>query len=84
MTGKKVPIGTRPTAQPQPAPSADQWVESRTSEPEKMKRLTIDIPESLHRTIKSQCAIRGTKIADEIRLLLLQNYGNNENFNLTK
>ena len=84
MTGKKVPIGTRPTAQPQPPPSADQWVESRTPEPEKMKRLTIDIPESLHRTIKAQCAIRGTKIADEVRLLLLKNYGNGENLNLSK
>ena len=41
-----------------------------------MKRLTIDIPEELHRTIKSQCAARGTKMADEVRELLLQNYGN--------
>lgn len=48
-----------------------------------MKRLTIDIPESLHRTIKSQCAMRyaicdmrGTKIADEVRELLLKKYGN--------
>ncbi|PTT43827.1 hypothetical protein DBR33_10055 [Stenotrophomonas sp. HMWF022] len=39
-----------------------------------MKRLTIDIPESLHRTIKSQCAMRGTKIADEVRDLLVQKY----------
>lgn len=38
------------------------------------KRLTIDIPASLHRTIKSQCALRGTKIADEIRELLMYKY----------
>ena len=37
-----------------------------------MKRLTIDIPERLHRAVKAQCAMRGTKIADEIRELLLQ------------
>ena len=43
----------------------------------KMKWLTIDIPESLHRTVKSQCAMQGKKIADEIRELLLQKYGNN-------
>lgn len=43
---------------------------------EEMKRLTIDIPESLHRTIKSQCAIRGTKIVDEVREMLLQKYSN--------
>lgn len=84
MTGKKVSIGGRPTAQTQRPPSADQWVESRTAEPEKMKRLTIDVPESLHRTIKTQCAIRGTKIADEVRALLLKNFGNDENSNLTK
>jgi plasmid stability protein len=39
-----------------------------------MKRLTIDIPEGLHRAIKSQCAMRGTKIADEVRDLLIQKY----------
>ena len=44
-------------------------------EPEPMKRLTIDVPESLHRSIKAQCAMRGTKIADEVRELLLQKYG---------
>lgn len=41
---------------------------------EQYKRLTIDIPASLHRTIKSQCALRGSKIADEIREILLEKY----------
>ncbi|MDE0878986.1 MAG: plasmid partition protein ParG [Sphingomonas bacterium] len=79
---KKVSIGARPTTV-KPAPGeADQWVESRTPvapEPEPnapSKRLTIDIPADLHRRIKSQCALRGTKIADEVRELLLQKYGN--------
>ena len=45
-------------------------------EKEANKRLTIDVPESLHRAIKMQCAARGTKIADEVRELLLQKYGN--------
>lgn len=76
---KRVPIGARPTTV-KPAPvEADQWVESRTplaAEPEApSKRLTIDIPADLHRRIKSQCALRGTKIADEVRELLLQKYG---------
>jgi hypothetical protein len=82
MSGKKVPIGARPTSQIQPPPSADQWVDNRAAEP--MKRLTIDIPESLHRAIKSQCANRGTKIADEVRMLLLQNYGKGENIKTVK
>ncbi len=69
---KKISIGTKPTAKP----AADAWVESRTPAdgPEPMKRLTIDVPASLHRSIKAQCAMRGTKIADEVRELLIQKY----------
>lgn len=77
MSTKKVQIGVRPTNKPAPA-EADAWVESRSVEPEKMKRLTIDIPETLHRSIKAGCAMRGTKIADEVRELLLQKYGSKE------
>ena len=85
MSTKKVQIGTKPTNKPAPA-AADAWVESRSpvaeadqiaqEQPEKMKRLTIDVPEELHRKIKTACAQRGTKIADEVRELLLQKYGN--------
>lgn len=76
MMTKKISIGTKPTAKPAQA-SADAWVESRCNGdgPEPMKRLTIDVPESLHRSIKAQCAMRGTKIADEVRELLMQKYG---------
>lgn len=76
MSTKKVSIGTKPTSKPAPT-AADAWVESRSNgdEPEAMKRLTIDVPTSLHRAIKAQCAMRGTKIADEVRELLLQKYG---------
>ncbi|MCU7065144.1 hypothetical protein K7R09_25445 [Serratia ureilytica] len=78
MSGKKVTFGAKPNKL---APSADAWVESRAVEEappppvEKMKRLTIDIPESLHKAIKSACALRGTKIADEVRELLYDKYG---------
>lgn len=73
---KKITFGTKPTNKPAPA-AADAWVENRDAgEAEKMKRLTIDITESLHRQIKSQCARNGSKIADEVRELLLQKYGN--------
>lgn len=40
-----------------------------------MKRLTIDIPASLHMAVKAQCAMRGTKIADEVRELLSKKFG---------
>lgn len=78
MSMKKVQIGVRPTQQPLAQAGADAWVENRSneSEPVKMKRLTIDVSESLHRSIKTACAQRGTKIADEVRELLLQKYGN--------
>lgn len=69
---KKIEIGTRPSARPAPA-AADQWVENRSGS-ERMKRLTIDIPESLHRAIKMHCAMHGTKMADEVRELLMQKY----------
>ena len=76
MSTKKIAFGAKPTNKSEPVP-VDTWVESRAAgEVEAMKRLTIDIPESLHRTIKSQCAMRGTKIADEVRELLLKKYGN--------
>ena len=73
---KKVTIGAKPTSKPAPA-AADAWVESRVPAegPEPMKRLTIDVPASLHRAIKTQCAARGTKIADEVRELLMKKYG---------
>jgi hypothetical protein len=77
---KKIAIGTKPTSLASAdVPSADAWVESRTTEQmEQMKRLTIDIPASLHCRVKAQCAMRGSKIADEVRELLLQKYGNTE------
>ena len=37
---------------------------------EEMKRFTIDVPVELHRRIKTQCAMRGSKMADVIRELL--------------
>jgi hypothetical protein len=39
-------------------------------ESEPMKRFTIDVPESLHKRIKAQCALRGDKMADVIRAML--------------
>lgn len=71
---KKVTIGAKPTAKP--AASADKWVENRVTaenadaESEPMKRLTFDIPESLHRRIKVQCASKGLRMTEELRTLL--------------
>lgn len=74
---KKVQLGPKPTSTAAAPASADKWVESRTSdEAEPIKRLTLDLPESLHRKIKMDCAMRGTKMAEELRELLMQKYGN--------
>ena len=51
------------------APKSSKVVPIR-SEVEATKRLTIDITEGLHKRIKAQCAMRGTKMADVIRDLL--------------
>ena len=75
MSTKKVTIGAKPTNKPAPV-EVDAWVESRATaeDQEQMKRLTVDIPAGLHRAIKTQCAARGKKIADEVRELLMQKY----------
>lgn len=77
MSGKKITFGSRPKKTVSPE-NVDAWVDNRVQEEkksEKMKRLTIDIPESLHKTIKSDCALRGRNIADEVRELLFSKYG---------
>ncbi|MGP5327771.1 MULTISPECIES: hypothetical protein [Halomonadaceae] len=72
MSNKKVPLGGKPSAS-KPDSSVDAWVGSRQKEPN--KRLTIDIPASLHAKLKSDCAMRGRKMADEMRDLLIEKYG---------
>lgn len=83
MSAKKVTFaGKRPSQTV--TPDVDHWVQHRdaaTPPPpapkpqEKMKRLTIDVSVSLHRKIKSQCAMNNLHMADEIRDLLEQHFG---------
>lgn len=69
---KKVAFGIKPGASKFEEPKADDWVSNREIEP--MKRLTIDVSATLHAQIKSQCAIKGVKMADELRALLEQHF----------
>lgn len=70
---KKISFGTRPSsARVDDVSKADEWVNRRDAEA--MKRLTIDVPASLHARIKSQCALRGSKMADEVRELLEKHF----------
>lgn len=75
MATKKVTFGAKPTSKPA---NLDQWVgtepsvEKTTTEPEKikMKRLTFDIPEDMHRQLKMYCVQNGVQMADELRKLI--------------
>ena len=71
----------RPVRPVRPAqPGADAWVAGAGEEvvvPARpleastpMKRLTLDIPEELHRRVKAGCATRGEKIAEVVRRYL--------------
>ena len=81
MTGKKVAFGLKPSSKPPVASNAEDWVKNRDefAEEESMKRLTLDIPESLHRKIKITCAGRGSKMVEEIRSLLESHYSKQGN-----
>jgi predicted DNA binding CopG/RHH family protein len=63
-----------------PKPGIDQWVTQREETPApsgpsvKMKRLTLDIPEALHRAIKMQAAETGVTMAEQLRAILEQYY----------
>lgn len=69
---KKVTLGPRPTAQSAATPTLNAWVENRATgeEPDEIKRLTFDVPEKLHRALKSDCAARGKKMNEEIVAML--------------
>ena len=76
---KKVVIGGKPTRATS-GTVVDAWVtNAATAEvpavaSEPMKRLTIDVPASLHSRIKVQCAHSGQKMADVIRALLAEHF----------
>lgn len=81
MASKKVNIGAKPTPPLNPT-GIEEWVASRQSNssslpeapPEKIKRLTLDIPESLHRAIKAKAALEGVAMVDMLRDLLQKHY----------
>lgn len=74
MATKKTTLTTSPLHKPASTTnlSAEAWVKTRTLEvaAEPTKRLTLDIPASLHGRIKSQCALDGKKMVEEITVLL--------------
>ena len=83
-TGKKVAFGPRPAHGTAPAPDPEAWIRDRggvddaaaapapapQAPAEPTKRLTFDIPASLHARVKSGCALEGKKMNEEIIKLL--------------
>ncbi len=87
MAAKKV--GFKPKAQNNQSGDLEKWVSDRelneqtshtvetntpTEAKPKMKRLTIDVPETLHRAIKMKAVEQGVPMADMLRSLLESNY----------
>jgi hypothetical protein len=87
MAGKKVSFGRKPGAAEKPV-DVEEWVINRealvevdnspvleTAKPEKIKRLTLDIPESLHKAIKLKATNDGVTMVELLRGLLEEHYG---------
>jgi hypothetical protein len=76
VSGKRVAIGSKPAPRPAAVETADNWVNNRTvpEEKEETKRLTLDVSASLHKRIKTACAQKGVKMADDLRELLERTY----------
>ena len=59
-------------------PRADEWVAQGREKPvateQKMKRLTLDLPEGLHRAIKRRAVEEGVTLVDMLRTLLEEQY----------
>ena len=68
-----------PTGKEDTSAALDAFVGVQSEQPkplpaEKMKRFTIDVTESLHRRVKSQCAAKGVDMADELRRILEEKF----------
>ncbi|MDE0112080.1 MAG: hypothetical protein OXN84_07340 [Albidovulum sp.] len=70
MSKKQVTISQKP--QRAAGADVDAWVRERSGEPS--KRLTIDIPASLHARFKSRCALQGINMKRAILNLLNEKF----------
>jgi len=59
--------------------NARQEATPATTETSEIKRLTLDLPVVLHRTIKRKAVEQGVTMAQMLRALLLKHYRVNEN-----
>lgn len=66
---KRVAISIKPKKEE----AAEAWVADR-GQPEKMRRLTIDVPERLHGKIKARCAVQGRTMRDAVLEILTEEF----------
>ena len=74
---KKTIIAPKPLASSSAAINPNAWVtgsQPLTATGERMKRFTFDVPENLHRRVKTTCAARGKDMADEMRRILQEQF----------
>lgn len=77
---KKVSFGAKPKGS-QPPPNPDDWVQPHVGaegnpDSDPMKRLTIDMPEALHRQLKITAASQNIAMADLVREWIRQGLEN--------
>ena len=70
VENREVPVTEKATLTPEPEPTPLKPEEPK----EKMKRLTLDIPESLHRRIKGKAVLEGVTMVEMLRELLEKTY----------
>ncbi len=71
---KTVNFGAKRPSQSQIG-TVDDWVKNRdAANKESTKRFTIDVPISLHKRVKSRCALENLVMADVMRDLLEQRF----------
>jgi hypothetical protein len=70
---KKVAFGRKPSDGSRSG-SPDDWVHDREGVTEPVKRLTIDIPKSLHKRVKTGCAVEDQDMAEVVREMLEQRF----------
>jgi hypothetical protein len=68
VESREVPV-VASVAETPPTPTPEE------PSPPKLKRLTLDIPDELHRKIKGRAVAEGVTMVDMLRELLEENYG---------
>ena len=76
VENREVPeeVAEEPPVAETPA-SVEPEPEVEEPQKEKMKRLTLDIPESLHRRIKGKAVMEGVTMVEMLRELMEETYG---------